>query len=449
MATSKPASKAGKIRKEEYKPGDRVKVPVHISKVKDGDKLNLPQQWLTLNGIVIKRLKQGSVVLYGVNVTGNLGYQDEPFEIFATEPQLKHVEVETAEEQEFDIILGSRPHRHNRGLIRCEFPCFAVNDYLVKWVNADATWEPDHLLPPTSINLFDDREAYRQELFQQVKRFLKGVTRSQKSDDINSIITAAKACVLSRDNHRCDRFDFCKRYKDFCRERFDYTLAFGGQELRMLASVAPVEEYLFRQIIDDLKDAALDARIPPPWMSAISEQNKLIPPSTLPTTKQLNCNLCDSPLDPSVSKRVLCEGCKRWVHKEECALKSARNRSLCHKCFSLRCTSCLEYFKEGPMQCVDCKNFFCTRPCVRRCQPTGRSAGMRCYACVQEIGGSAAGQAAAAAGEVAAVAAGGSDDVDMADGSEKSMTETEKAAEAQIAAEFEAQYAAAFQQNND
>jgi hypothetical protein len=37
----------------------------------------------------------------------------------------------------------------------------------------------------------------------------------------------------------------------------------------------------------------------------------------------------------------------------------------------------------------------------------------------------------------------------MADGSEKSMTETEKAAEAQIAAEFEAQYAAAFQQNND
>ena len=171
MATSKPASKAGKIRKEEYKPGDRVKVPVHISKIKDGDKLNLPQQWLTLNGIVIKRLRQGSVVLYGVNITGNLGYQDEPFEIFAAEPQLKHVEVETAEEQEFDIILGSRPHRHNRGLIRCEFPCFAVNDYLVKWVNADATWEPDHLLPPTSINLFDDREAYRQELFQQVRRF--------------------------------------------------------------------------------------------------------------------------------------------------------------------------------------------------------------------------------------------------------------------------------------
>jgi hypothetical protein len=37
----------------------------------------------------------------------------------------------------------------------------------------------------------------------------------------------------------------------------------------------------------------------------------------------------------------------------------------------------------------------------------------------------------------------------MVDGSEKSMTETEKAAEAQIAAEFEAQYEAALQRNND
>ena len=111
---------------------------------------------------------------------------------------------------------------------------------MVKWVNADATWEPDHLLPPTSIKLFEDREAYRQELFQHVKRFLKGVTRSQKSDDINSFITAAIACVLSRDNHRCDRFDYCNKFKDYCRENFDYKLEYVDQELWMLGSVAPL-----------------------------------------------------------------------------------------------------------------------------------------------------------------------------------------------------------------
>ena len=43
MATSKPASKAGKIRKEQYEAGDRVKVSVHISKIKDGKKSNLPR----------------------------------------------------------------------------------------------------------------------------------------------------------------------------------------------------------------------------------------------------------------------------------------------------------------------------------------------------------------------------------------------------------------------
>ena len=368
---------------QEFNVGDLVQGYVHERDVsvilyKDPVGLKSPP-WSLLHGVIERKMIIDDEQVYRVKTTSLLGVPNEMF-LLAKGIHLFPRLPQSAETFEIHRIIGSRLHLHNQP-IDCPSPCFAEKDFLVKGKenNCDTfTWVNDVDLPRSSKKCFEDREIYRTSLFYQVKYFFKGVTQKEDYRLPKEVVRAAYNCLITYTEHDCEKFYLCNTPLKQCREEWDFILQFEDREIRMIASVAPYEEYLFLCTLKSSFDLAKF-----PWYPRnVSLAGETSIEDSVPSGSPGICKICEKTYEFS-DKEVQCVGCVDIVHKSACSIQvlHQQNAFVCISCESLRCSSCFQIFAGGPVRCFGCLRYICADSCSRLCEPLGEHLSIRCFSC--------------------------------------------------------------------